>query len=146
MVQSSQVLYLEQPVLEFDLNKHRKPSKKFRVVGQEAVKASELARLPEIQWETLTLRPTERGMLTDDFASYPVWVVSTKGIIRQETLLLKRETKKIRYSLTNAPSDTPLLTLAQRKCQRYFVERSIQDAKSELGMDEFRANKAKSLN
>jgi hypothetical protein len=41
--------------------------------------------------------------------------------------------------LTNAASDTPLLTLAQRKCQRYFVERSIQDAKSELGMDEFRA-------
>ena len=31
--------------------------------------------------------------------------------------------------------------LAQRKCQRYFVERSIQDAKSELGMDEFRAIK-----
>ena len=115
MVQSSQVLYLEQPVLEFDLNKQGKPSKKFRVVGQEAVKASELARLPEIQWETLTLRPTERGMLTDDFASYPVWILSSKGIICQETLLLKRETKKIRYSLTNAPSDTLLLTLAQRK-------------------------------
>ena len=48
---------------------------------------------------------------------------------------------KIRYSLTNAPGDTPLLTLAQRKCQRYFVERSIQDAKSELGMDEFQAIK-----
>lgn len=140
-IPANQVLYLEPPVLEFELTKHGKPSKKFRVVGQEAVKASDLAQLPEIQWETLTLRPTERGMLTDDFASYPVWVVSTKGIIRQETLLLKRETKKIRYSLTNAPSHTPLLTLAQRKCQRYFVERSIQDAKSELGMDEFRAIK-----
>ena len=72
---------------------------------------------------------------------YRVWVVSTKGIVRQETLLMKRETKTMRYSLTNAADATSLLTLAQRKTQRYFVERSIQDAKSELGMDEFRAIK-----
>lgn len=72
---------------------------------------------------------------------YPVWTVSTKGIIREETLLLKRDTTKIRYSLSNAPGATPLMTLAQRKSQRYFVERSIQDAKSELGMDEFQAIK-----
>jgi SRSO17 transposase len=71
----------------------------------------------------------------------PPGIVSTEGIIRQETLLLKRETKKIRYTLTNAPGDTDLLTLTLRKCQRYFVERSIQDAKSELGMDEFQAIK-----
>ena len=140
-IPANQGLYLEPPILEFERNKRGKPSKKFSVVGQEAVKASELAQLPATQWETLTLRPTERGMLTGDFAMHPVRTVSTTGIIRQETLLMKRETKKIRYSLTNAPGDTPLLTLAQRKCQRYFVERSIQDAKSELGMDEFRAIK-----
>jgi SRSO17 transposase len=140
-IPANQVLYLERPTLEFEVNKHGKPGKKFSIVGQTTVKASDLAQLPQTQWESLTLRPNERGMLTGDFASYKIWTVSTIGIIRQETLLLKRETKKIRYSLTNAPADTPLLTLAQRKCQRYFVERSIQDAKSELGMDEFRAIK-----
>lgn len=140
-IPANQLLYLEKPELEFELTKTGKGSKKFKVVGQEAFTASALAQLPETQWESLSLRPTERGMLIADFASYCVWVVSTEGIIRQETLLIKREAKEMRYSLTNAPSDTPLLTLAQRKCQRYFVERSIQDAKSELGMDEFRANK-----
>jgi len=140
-IPANQVLYLEYPVLEFERNKDGKPSEKFSVVGQAAFKASELAQLPQTQWESLTLRPNERGMLTGDFAMYRVWVVSTTGIIRQETLLMKREPKKIRYTLTNAPSDTDLLTLALRKCQRYFVERSIQDAKSELGMDDFRAIK-----
>lgn len=137
-IPANQVLYLEYPELEFERNKHGKRGENFRVVGH---KASDLAQLPETDWETLTLRPNERGMLIADFAMVKVWIVSTKGIIRQETLLMKRETKKIRYSLTNAPRDTSLLTLAQRKCQRYFVERSIQDAKSELGMDEFRAIK-----
>lgn len=113
-------------------------------MGQNSFKASDLAQLPETQWQTLTLRPNERGMLSSDFAIYKVWTVSTKGIIRQEILLMKRETKKVRYSLTNAPDSTPLITLAQCKCQRYFVERSIQDAKSELGMDEFRAIKYRS--
>lgn len=140
-VPANQVLYLEPPVLEFELNKRGKVSKKFSVVGQAAVKASTLAQLPATQWVTLSLRPTERGLLSADFASYGVWVVSTDGLMRQETLLIKRETSKMRYSLTNAPRATPLLTLAQRKCQRYFVERSIQDAKSELGMDEFQAIK-----
>jgi len=43
--------------------------------------------------------------------------------------------------LTNALHSTPLATLAYRKCQRYFIERSLQDAKSELGMADFQALK-----
>lgn len=140
-IPANQQLYLEYPELEFERTKRGKLSKKFSIVGQEAFKASDLVQLPETQWESLTLGPNERGMLRADFAIYKVWTVSTQGIIRQESLLMKREAKEIRYSLTNAPSNTALLILAQRKCQRYFVERSIQDAKSELGMDEFRAIK-----
>lgn len=134
-------LYLEEPLLQFELSKRAQPGKTFQIVGQAPLKASELAQGSETEWQTLTLRANERGMLTADFALYRVWVVSTKGLIREETLLMKRKGKEIRYSLSNAPGDTPLLTLAQRKCQRYFVERSIQDAKSELGMDDFQAIK-----
>ena len=50
-----------------------------------------------------------------------------------ETLLIRRDKKRLIYTLTNAAPDLPLETLAFRKSQRYFVERSIQDAKSELG-------------
>jgi SRSO17 transposase len=134
-------LYREVPVLEFELNKHGLPSQKFAVVGQMALKAADFALLAETVWEKLTLRPTERGQLHVEFARYFVWTVSSTGTIRQETLLLKRESQDIRYSLTNAPRSTDLTTLAYRKCQRYFVERSLQDAKSELGMADFQAIK-----
>lgn len=45
------------------------------------------------------------------------------------------------YLFSNAPADTPLQTLAEGSCGRYFVERAIQDAKDELGWDEFQAQK-----
>jgi predicted Co/Zn/Cd cation transporter (cation efflux family) len=41
----------------------------------------------------------------------------------------------------NASCDTSLEQLAWWKCQRYFIERSNQDAKSELGWDELQAQK-----
>jgi len=128
-------------VLEFEQGKRGKPLQKFQIVGQVALHAAEFARLPQTVWEKLTLRPTERGQMQVEFARYRVWTVSRTGTVREETLLLKREGPTIRYSLTNAPSSTDLATLAYRKCQRYFVERSLQDAKSELGMADFQALK-----
>jgi len=134
-------LYRKAPVLEFEQGKRGKPLQKFQIVGQVALHAAEFARLPQTVWEKLTLRPTERGQMQVEFARYRVWTVSRTGTVREETLLLKREGPTIRYSLTNAPSSTDLATLAYRKCQRYFVERSLQDAKSELGMADFQALK-----
>ncbi len=37
--------------------------------------------------------------------------------------------------------DTPLLVLARRKCQRFFVERTNQDPKSELAWNELQTTK-----
>ena len=140
-IPSNYPLYREAPVLEFEQGKRGKPTQKFRIVGQVALPAADFARLPQTVWETMTLRPTERGQLQVEFARYRVWTVTSVGSVREETFLLKREGPTIRYSLTNASPSTPLATLAQRKCQRYFVERSLQDAKSELGMADFQALK-----
>jgi len=46
---------------------------------------------------------------------------------------------KCTYSMSNASPNTHLKRLAWLKCQRYFVERTNQDAKSELGWDELEA-------
>jgi hypothetical protein len=60
----------------------------------------------------------------------------------EEWLVLRRETNgKYSYALCNAPADKPLEHLAEWKCQRYFIERSNQEAKSELGWDELQAQK-----
>jgi len=134
-------LYREAPTVEFERTKRGKLSPKFSVVGQAALKASDFARLPDTRWQLITLRPSERGQLQVEFARHRVWTVSPSGTVRQVTLLLKREPQLLRYSLTNAPPSTPLAILAARKCQRFFVERSLQDAKSELGMADFQALK-----
>ena len=140
-IPNNYLLYRQAPMLEFERGKRGKPIQKFTIVGQVALKASDFARLPQTVWENITLRPAERGQMQVEFAAYRVWAVSSTGTVREETLLPKREGPTIRYSLTNAPKSTPLATLAYRKCQRYFVERSLQDAKSELGMADFQALK-----
>jgi SRSO17 transposase len=92
-------------------------------------------------WQSVQLRPDARGILEADFAAHPVWTLREDGRVVAETLLLRRDGKHISYTLTNVPFDTPLEQMARRKSQRYFVERAIQDAKSEFGWDEFQAVK-----
>ena len=45
------------------------------------------------------------------------------------------------YTLLNASSDAPKQRLISYSCQRYFCERTFQDGKTEIGWDEFQAQK-----
>ena len=67
------------------------------------------------------------------------------GQFREEQLLIRQEVggsqTKVTYSLTNAEQTTPLCLMAERKSQRYLIERSNQDMKSELGWGDFQARK-----
>ncbi len=92
-------------------------------------------------WQTITLRAHERGQLIADFAVRRVWTVRDDLTVLEEWLLIRREGSKHTFTLSNASIDTPLTRLAARKSQRYFIERSNQDAKSEFGWDEFQASK-----
>ena len=47
----------------------------------------------------------------------------------------------VAYTLLNAPPDTPAHTLIEWSCQRHVTERTFQDAKDDLGWDEFQAMK-----
>ena len=134
-------VYLEPPTAEFPLGKRGKPSKKPQWTGASAVKAESLLSDAQTEWHTLTLRPSERGHLVAEFACRDVWTTRSDGTVVTETLLIRRDSDRVTYTLTNAPTETPLQKLAERKSQRSFVERSIQDAKSELGWDDFRAIK-----
>jgi hypothetical protein len=70
-----------------------------------------------------------------------VWTVRDDFAVVAEWLLIRRDGKKHSCSFRNASPETSLLTMAHRKSQRYIIERSNQDAKSELGWDEFQATK-----
>lgn len=134
-------VYLKDPSQEFIPKKDGRIPKRPGSLSKFAWGAAEVADLPDTHWQRVSLRPDARGILEADFAARPVWTLREDGEIVQETLLIRRDKDRLTYSLTNAPADTPISGLAQRKSQRYFVERTIQDAKSEFGWDEFQAVK-----
>ena len=57
---------------------------------------------------------------------------------RQVWLVVRQERDGThKYSLSNAGGETPLGRLACMQAQRYFIERTFQDGKSELGMAQY---------
>ncbi|MEM1119954.1 MAG: transposase [Bacteroidota bacterium] len=97
-------------------------------------------------FETIQVRWTERGMMELPYSFIPVWTFKHQGKVadwqaRQEMLVIRKEADgKISYALSNGVQ-TAKLILAQQRSERYFVERTIQDCKSELGADELQALK-----
>jgi SRSO17 transposase len=100
-----------------------------------------VAAQPEDAWQRVSFRDTTKGKRVADFLIQQVWLWSgTTHKNRCFTLLVRREPGKpecIKYTLTNAAADTKLDRLAFMQGQRYFVERSFQDAKSYLGMGQY---------
>jgi SRSO17 transposase len=94
-------------------------------------------------WTRCTLRESTRGPLRVDIAHRRVWVWDgEEAAARCWHLVVRREVgapKRIKYSLSNAPADTPLERLAQMQGERYWVERAFEDAKGECGLADYQA-------
>jgi SRSO17 transposase len=129
-------VYLSEPVIGLPQNRRGPKATKVQVLSPQAYRVEELRQHPSVLWQTLTIRPTERGWLVADFARLPVWTVQDDLTITHQWLLMRRQGKKVSYTFSNAPASTPLQTMALRKSQRYFIERDNQEAKSEFGWDE----------
>jgi len=140
-VPSNSTVFLERPLIHWPVTKKGVRAKKPRVIGL-SYQVQQLVYKVE-RWHTITIRPNERGHLIADFARFRVWTVREDGSLREEWLLIRREHEKedYTYTLSNAPTDCPLEVMAERKCQRYFIERSNQDSKSEIGWADFRGIK-----
>jgi SRSO17 transposase len=145
-VPASQRVYLNEPSLGLPAHSKGPKAQHERVVAPKAYRVDRLRDEADTRWQTLTLRNTERGELTAEFAARRVWTVwqddQSEYHRRQEWLVLRRDRDgKCYYALSNASVETPLTLLATRKCQRFFIERANQDAKSELGWDEIQTTK-----
>ena len=96
----------------------------------------------EMTLTPVEVRYTERGLLVYECAARRVWTITQKGVVREEWLFVRRESDgSFSFSLSDAPTETSLAQLAFWRCQRYFVERTFQDAKTEAGWDELEACK-----
>lgn|GEM_PF-242189 len=140
-------VYLEKPMLGVPEPQpgHRGPQPtRIRVLnGVGPYPVHRVAQRGDTAWSRVRVRPVERGELNDPFAVRRVWTLrdgKTEPV--EEWLVIRREaSNRYNYSLSNAPADATIEHLAWLKCQRYFVERTNQDAKSEAGWAELEARK-----
>src|SRR5437660_3212810 len=110
--------------------------------GERPYEVRALAQHPQTAWQRVQVRLTERGWLTADFAVQRVWTVAVGQRPRAEWLVIRRNSEgDCSYTLLNAPTDTPQACLIAWSCRRYFTERTFEDAKTEIGWDEFQAQK-----
>lgn len=137
-------VYLEEPKVGVPPKRGKrgkKPSRLVVLTDAKPYEVRELAQSPQTQWESVAVRHSERGVLEAEFAVMRVWTVAKGKRPRAEWLVIRRQSDGNRYTLLNAPLDTPKETLIEYSCRRYFTERVFEDAKTQIGWDEFCAQK-----
>jgi SRSO17 transposase len=147
-VHKSQHVYLEapKPIVPSNESKAGKVGRKFtRLRSQtDSVGVDKyVSQQPESSWQKIVTRDSTKGELEVEILHARVWIWESK---LQETegrlwhLIVRREVNApdtIKYSLSNAPSDTSVERLAYMQAQRYWIERTFQDAKNECGMGDY---------
>ncbi|MEQ6342376.1 MAG: transposase [Gammaproteobacteria bacterium] len=103
------------------------------------------AAQPATAWRKLTVRQGERGKLAAEYLHAHVWVWDGREAqSRRWHLLVRREVGAgtvSRYCLSNASDDTPLEALARLQAQRYFIEHSFREAKTECGLADYQVRR-----
>ena len=96
---------------------------------------------PASTWQPVTLRDGTKGPLQVEILHQRVWVWDEEETqARPWHLIVRREVAtptEIKYSLSNAPAETPAPRLAFMQGQRYWVERALQTGKQDVGLGDY---------
>jgi SRSO17 transposase len=104
--------------------------------------AMALALGHKTKWRRVKVRSVERGWLVAEFVVQRVWTPNSQGQLEELWLVIRRDTDgRLSFSLLNDSADTPPEVLIEASCQRHFIECAFEEAKSELGWDDFCAQK-----
>lgn len=142
-VHRDQLIYLEDPrpiVPERCKPRGKSPSR--RVAQTTAVRVDQWAAAqPETDWKKVALRESTKGTVVVEVLHRRVWLWDGKEPDAHcWHLIVRREISspgEIKYSLSNAPEATTTERLAFQQGQRYWVEHTFRNAKSEVGMEDY---------
>lgn len=142
-VHQDQRIYLEdpRPVVPPAQTAHGRPT--IRLQAQTpAVRVDRWAQQqPATAWPSVTLREGTKGPLRVEVLHRRVWLRDgQEAQARPWHLIVRREIDdptEIKYSLSNAPADTPAPRLAFMQGQRYRIERALQQGKQDVGLGDY---------
>lgn len=142
-VHCDQRIYLEDPQPVVPQRRGRKGKTPTRLVAQsQPVRVDRfVAGQPTAAWDRVPIRDTTKGQLVVEVLPRRVWLWDGKEPKAHcWHLIARREvssSKKIKYTLSNAPAETPIGRLAFMQAQRYWIEHALRNGKSEAGMDHY---------
>ena len=145
-VHCRQMIYLEDPMPSIPAWDGRGRQPKRLKAQSEAIRVDQwVSEQPDAVWRRIKLREGEKGMLEAEYLHAFVWLWdgSEKQAHRWH-LLARREvgaSEISHYCLSNASLETPLQELAQVQAQRFFIEHSFHEAKSECGMADYQVRR-----
>jgi len=95
----------------------------------------------ESSFKTITIRESSKGPLTVPILHRIIWLWDGESNSVQKVHLVVRvdgsSPSQYKYSVSNAPESTMIERLAFQQAQRYWIERALQDAKSNAGMADY---------
>ncbi len=148
-VHKNQQIYLEDPDPKVPKPKSEKSRKPTKLKAQtDPIRVDKWAsQQPAEAWQRRYARDTTKGKLLVDILHKRVWLWDGKEhkalcwhlVIRREV-----GASKIKYSLSNAHEETSLERFVYMQAQRYWIERSFQDAKTHCGLGDYQAKKWRS--
>lgn len=146
-IHSDFFVYLEDPCpyIPEKTSKNGRSFKNYRSDSESKGVGEIVSSIPQSEWTVLSLRDTTRGELKVHAWMQPVYIWDGKSpeIYRWHLIATKTLDKNsdIKISISNAPEGTTLKRLAWMQRQRYWVERTFEDAKSECGMADYQVRK-----
>jgi SRSO17 transposase len=96
---------------------------------------------PATAWQPVTLRDGTKGPLRVDVLHQRVWLWDgEEAQARLWHLIVRREIDtptEFNYSLSNAPTNTPIPRRAFMQGQRYWVEHALRQGKQDVGLGDY---------
>jgi SRSO17 transposase len=142
-IHKDQTIYLEDPAPYLPKRQSARGRTPTRLkTDQLAIDVRQWAeQQPKSAWEKMLVRNSTKGFISARVVHRQVWLWDSKEQQAHQWQLLVSEPdmskNKRKYSLSNAPSDTPIQQLVYMQGQRYWVERAIEDGKSHAGLADY---------